>query len=76
MASCQYRPCSLGEAINNANSASDTTGGACSAGTGTDTINFSVSGTIKLSSPLPGIISHLTINSGHAIAIDGTDCGC
>jgi hypothetical protein len=76
MASCQYRLCSLGEAINNANSASETTGGDCSAGAGNDTINFSVSSTIKLSSPLPGTISHLTINSGYAIAIDGTDCGC
>jgi CSLREA domain-containing protein len=68
--------CSLRKAINNANSASDTTGGDYAAGTGTDTINFSVSGTIKLSSPLPSIISHLTINSRHAIAIDGTACGC
>jgi CSLREA domain-containing protein len=69
--------CSLRETINNANSASDTTGGDCSAGTGTDTINFTGSGTIKLNSPLPVITSHLTINSGHAVAIDGAAaCGC
>src|ERR1035437_6578041 len=36
--------CTLREAINNANSASDTTGGDCAAGTGTDIITFSVSG--------------------------------
>jgi CSLREA domain-containing protein len=68
--------CLLREAINNANSASDTTGGDCVAGTGTDTINFSVSGTIKLSRPLPNIIRHLTINSGHAILIDDAACYC
>src|SRR5208337_440484 len=38
--------CSLREAINNANSASDTTSGDCAAGKGNDLINFSVSGTI------------------------------
>ena len=47
--------CSLREAITNANSASDTTGGDCAAGTGTDTIDFSVSGTITLSSALPAL---------------------
>ena len=40
--------CTLREAINNANATSDTSGGDCAAGTGTDTINFSVSGTITL----------------------------
>src|ERR1039458_4080243 len=43
--------CTLREAIDNANSpGTDTTGGDCVKGTGTDTISFSVSGTITLSS--------------------------
>ncbi len=45
--------CTLREAINNANAASDTSGGDCVAGTGTDTINFSVSGTIPLGRRAP-----------------------
>jgi CSLREA domain-containing protein len=45
--------CSLREAITNANSLADTTGGDCAAGTGTDSINFSVSGTITLVGGLP-----------------------
>ncbi|HXR36250.1 MAG TPA: CSLREA domain-containing protein, partial [Candidatus Binataceae bacterium] len=52
--------CSLREAINNANSKSDTSGGDCAPGTGTDTINFSVSGTISLGSALPAIQNNLT----------------
>src|ERR1700720_4614980 len=44
--------CTLREAINNANAASDTSGGDCAPGTGTDTIKFSVSGTITLGSTL------------------------
>jgi CSLREA domain-containing protein len=41
--------CSLREAINNANNAgTDTTGGDCVVGSGTDTINFSISGTVTL----------------------------
>ena len=40
--------CTLREAIDNANAASDTTGGDCATGTGNDTIGFSVSGTITL----------------------------
>lgn len=44
--------CSLREAINNANSNSDTSGGDCAAGAGADSITFSISGTIVLGSPL------------------------
>jgi CSLREA domain-containing protein len=63
--------CSLREAINNANSASDTTGSDCTAGTGTDTINFSVSGTITLSSTLPSVLNQLSIDgTGQSIIID------
>ena len=66
--------CSLREAINNANSASDTTSGDCVAGTGTDTINFSVSGTITPSgSALPSVSNTLTIDgSGQTVAINGS----
>src|SRR5258708_24502495 len=45
--------CSLREAINNANSASDTADGDCAAGTRTDTIDFSVCGSITLTRNLP-----------------------
>src|SRR5437879_1813882 len=52
--------CSLREAIENANSKADITGGDCSPGTGTDAIAFSVSGTILLTSKLPAITNALT----------------
>jgi CSLREA domain-containing protein len=70
--------CTLREAINNANAASDTSGGDCAAGTGTDTINFSVSGKITLISTLPAIANSssgsLTIDgTGQTITIDGDD---
>jgi CSLREA domain-containing protein len=64
--------CSLREAINNANAKSETTGGDCMAGTGNDTINFSVSGTIALGNGLPTIQNTLTIDgTGQAITVDG-----
>ncbi|MGH7923584.1 MAG: choice-of-anchor Q domain-containing protein, partial [Candidatus Binatus sp.] len=69
--------CSLREAINNANSpGTDTTGGDCAVGTGNDTIAFSVSGTISLTSALPAIANtssgRLTIDAtGQTITIDG-----
>jgi hypothetical protein len=71
--------CTLREAINNANAASDTSGGDCAPGTGTDTIKFSVSGTITLvQGTLPAIANSspgsLTIDgSGQTIAIDGAN---
>lgn len=65
--------CTLREAINNAESNSDTTGGDCDPGSGPDTITFSVSGTITLGSTLPSITSSdgLTIDGGDAITISG-----
>src|SRR5438128_1590941 len=65
--------CSLREAINNANSASDTTGFDCAAGTSNDTINFSVSGTITLvGGGLPAIQNTLTIDgSGQSVTVNG-----
>ena len=64
--------CSLREAISNSNAQADTTMGDCVAGTGNDTIAFSVSGTIVLGSGLPSIQRTLEIDgSGRTIAIDG-----
>jgi CSLREA domain-containing protein len=67
--------CSLREAINNANTpGTDTTGGDCSLGTGTDTIDFNVNGTITLLSSLPEIQNTLTIvGSGRTITVSGGD---
>jgi CSLREA domain-containing protein len=64
--------CALREAIDNANSDSDTTSGDCSAGSGTDTIVFSTSGSILLGAPLPAITSSMVIDgTGYTIIIDG-----
>ena len=72
--------CTLREAINNANAASDTSGGDCAPGTGTDTIKFSVSGTITLGTngTLPPIANSspgsLTIDgSGQSVTVNGAD---
>ncbi len=67
--------CGLREAINNANTpGTDTTGGDCVVGTGTDTILFSVSGTIMLGGTLAAIQNNLTIDgSGQTIALDGVN---
>ena len=72
--------CTLREAINNANAKSDTSGGDCAAGSGTDIIIFSVSGTITLGTngTLPAIANtspgSLTIDSnGQTITVDGAD---
>jgi CSLREA domain-containing protein len=54
--------CTLREAINNANTDSDTTGGDCVTGSGADTMSFSVTGTIRLGSELPAISQDLTIS--------------
>ncbi|MBV8359034.1 MAG: right-handed parallel beta-helix repeat-containing protein [Deltaproteobacteria bacterium] len=64
--------CVLRDAITAANTMTATNG--CAAGTGNDTINFSVSGTITLASTLPQITdSLLTINgpASTGITIDG-----
>ena len=63
--------CTLREAIANANAEADVSGGHCSAGTGNDTINFSVSGTTMPGSLLPAIANNLTIDgTGQSITID------
>jgi uncharacterized repeat protein (TIGR01451 family)/CSLREA domain-containing protein len=54
--------CTLREAILNANAGGDTTGGDCAAGSGDDTITFSINGTIELGSRLPNIEGRLTIS--------------
>jgi CSLREA domain-containing protein len=59
--------CSLREAITNTNSpGTDTTGGDCAVGTGHDSINFNVNGTIALGSTLPVVANNSTLT------IDGT----
>src|SRR5262245_11943668 len=63
--------CSLREAITNANDNAQTYPD-CVAGTGTDAITFSVSGTIVLSSVLPNINDDLTIDGGaQSITVSG-----
>ena len=64
--------CTLREAINNANTNSDTTGGDCVGGSGADTITFSVSGTIYAQGTLPTINSDMTIDGlGQTVTISG-----
>ncbi|AMK77668.1 MULTISPECIES: choice-of-anchor Q domain-containing protein [Methylomonas] len=65
--------CTLREAVANANSDSDTTGGDCPAGTGADTITFGVNGTTVLSSTLTITDADgLTIDSlGRSVTLSG-----
>jgi CSLREA domain-containing protein len=66
--------CSLRDAITAANTKTATNG--CAAGTGNDTIQFSVTGTIALVDTLPQITdAHLTINrpASPGITLDGGD---
>ncbi len=66
--------CTLREAINNANSDSNTAGGDCVTGSGADTITFSVSGTITLGSTLPNITTPVAINgTGQTVVISGNN---
>jgi len=68
--------CSLREAITNADSNSQAGSTDCAPGCGTDTINFSVSGTITLSSGLPNIYdtAGLTIDgTGQTVTISGNN---
>ncbi len=59
--------CTLREAINNANSDSDTTGGDCAAGAGADSITFAADYTITLvGSQLPAVTSEMTITGNGA----------
>ena len=60
--------CSLREAINNANGNNTTNGLGCVAGSGTDSIVFSVSGTISVNSALPSITSSMNIGSNTTAA--------
>lgn len=63
--------CSLREAINNANDDTQTYSD-CAAGTGDDTIDFSVGGTITLAATLPVITGTLIIDgTGQDITISG-----
>jgi hypothetical protein len=61
--------CSLRAPINNANNETSDANSTCLAGTGSDTINFSVNNaTITLGSMLPAIANTLTIDgSGKAV---------
>ncbi len=59
--------CTLREAINNANSDSDTTGGDCTAGSGADAITFAADYTITLAgSQLPAVTTEMTITGNGA----------
>src|SRR5579859_6440900 len=69
--------CSLVEAIANANSSSDTTGGDCAAGTGTDTITFdstvfSTPQTIMIAGTYT-ITATITISGAGRVALDGNN---
>jgi uncharacterized repeat protein (TIGR02543 family)/CSLREA domain-containing protein len=69
--------CSLREAINNANSDSDTTGGDCIAGSGADTITFAGDYTINLETAQLQISQDVTIDgSGQTIIINGPGSSC
>lgn len=68
--------CTLREAINNANSDSDTTSGDCAAGSGADTITFAANYTITLSgNQLPAVNTTITITGNGAAntIIDGAN---
>jgi CSLREA domain-containing protein len=67
--------CSLREALENAYNESDVTNGDCAPGTGNDTILFSVSGTITLTSAFTdGILNTVTIDgSDENVTIDGAN---
>ncbi|CAD6875183.1 choice-of-anchor Q domain-containing protein [Methylomonas fluvii] len=65
--------CTLREAVANANSDSDTTGGDCPAGSGADTITFGVNGTTVLNSTLTiSDADGLTLDSlGRSVTLSG-----
>lgn len=66
--------CTLREAINNANSNSDTTAGDCPAGAGLDTISFAIGGSGSAASiSIGGSMLPVITNS---VTIDGTTQGC
>lgn len=61
--------CTLREAIGNANADTDVTSGDCPAGSGTDTITFSVSGTITLSAGALALSDPVTIDGSTSAGI-------
>jgi hypothetical protein len=64
--------CSLHDAITSANTKAATSN--CAAGTGNDTINFDVTGTITLAATLPAIQNTLTIDgTAQAITVSGNN---
>ncbi len=64
--------CTLREAIINANQNDQSGSTDCLGGSGTDTINFSISGVIPLGSDLPAVTQNIIIDgSGQTIQIDG-----
>ena len=65
--------CTLREAITAANTdtASGAAAGECAAGSGADTITFSVAGTVTLSSALPDISTDLTVAGAGAVTVSG-----
>jgi CSLREA domain-containing protein len=67
--------CSLREAITNANTNSEASGGDCQAGSsGLDAISFSASGTITLTAALPFIEDDLSIDAGgQPVTINGAN---
>jgi CSLREA domain-containing protein len=67
--------CTLREAIINANNNDQSGSTDCTAGAGDDTIMFSVTGTIRLGSVLPTIVTTATINGANQITISGDTDG-
>ena len=64
--------CTLREAITNANGDDQSGSTDCAAGSGADTITFSVDGTITLGSTLPEITSEMTIDgAGQFVTVSG-----
>jgi hypothetical protein len=66
--------CTLREAMTNSNADADSSSGDCIAGSGKDTITFSISGTITLVTLLPNISSDMILDgTGQSIAISGNN---
>ncbi len=69
--------CDLRDAITNANGKNQSGSTNCAGGTGSDTIEFSIGGTIILGSSLPAIANtspgSLTIDGSELITVDGAN---
>ncbi len=61
--------CTLREALTNANNNNQSGSTDCTAGSGADTINISVTGTINLTGALPAISESLTLNGPGALSL-------